>query len=271
MIEAAEIRGTIKPGDLLVEPTSGNTGIGMAMVAAVKGYKLVLVMPDSMSLERRAMLLAFGCEVVLTPGAKGPAGAIKLAAHVAKERGGIILGQFDNEDNVMVHEVTTGSEIWEDTEGKVDIFVSGVGTGGTVMGVSKFLKSKNPNVKVVAVEPQESPVLGGGKPGPHKIAGIGAGFVPGNIEMSGIDEILTVSSDDAIAMGKRLVAEEALMGGISSGAAAHVACKLANDPANAGKTIVFILPSFGERYLSTVLFSEHTEKAKALPTTPVPE
>jgi len=272
MIEMAELRGDIKPGDTLVEPTSGNTGIALAMVAAAKGYKCVMIMPETMSMERRAVLLAYGCEVILTPAAKGMGGAVKVAEKVVKDRNGYMFQQFDNPDNVLAHECSTGPELWDQTDGKIDILVSGVGTGGTLMGCANFLRKKNANIKIVAVEPVESPVLSGGKSGPHKIQGIGAGFVPANLgDKSNIDEVVQITSDDAIKMARRMVYEEGLMVGISSGAAAKVALDLAAKPENEGKRIVFILPSFGERYLSTALFAEATEKAGNLETMPVPD
>jgi len=272
MIEMAELRGDIKPGDTLVEPTSGNTGIALAMVAAAKGYKCVMVMPETMSMERRAVLLAYGCEVILTPAAKGMGGAVKVAEKVVKDRNGYMFQQFDNPDNILAHECSTGPELWDQTDGKIDILVSGVGTGGTLMGCANFLRKKNANIKIVAVEPVESPVLSGGNSGPHKIQGIGAGFVPANLgDKSNIDEVVQITSDDAIAMARRMVYEEGLMVGISSGAAAKVALDLAAKPENEGKRIVFILPSFGERYLSTALFAEATEQAGKLETMPVPD
>lgn len=256
MIEAAEQTGDIKPGDLIIEPTSGNTGIGLAWVASVKGYKLILTMPDTMSRERRSLLKALGATLVLTPGAEGMKGAIKKAEELRAENpGAIILQQFDNPANPAIHRKTTGEEIWRDTDGKVDVFVAGVGTGGTVSGVGEALKAHNPAVRIIAVEPKESAVLSGNPSGPHKIQGIGAGFEPSNFHRPAVDEIVAVAGDDAIRASRRLAAYEGLLVGISSGAAFHAALEEARKPENKGKTIVALLPDTGERYLSTVLYA----------------
>jgi len=257
MIDDAEAKGLLKEGSVIIEPTSGNTGIGLAAVAAARGYRIIIVMPETMSVERRQLMKAYGAELVLTEGAKGMKGAIAKAKELAEEiEGGFIPGQFVNPANPAAHFAATGPEIYEDTDGKVDIFVAGVGTGGTVTGVGKYLKSKNPEVKVVAVEPASSPVLSKGQAGAHKIQGIGAGFVPDVLDTAVYDEIIAVENDDAFAAGKLVGKKEGVLVGISSGAAVHAAIELAKRPENAGKNIVVLLPDTGDRYLSTPLFQD---------------
>ena len=256
MIESAEKAGVLKTGVEIIEPTSGNTGIGLAMVAAIKGYKLTLTMPETMSVERRNLLKAFGANLVLTPGANGMKGAIARAVELHEENSAsFIPQQFENAANPAIHKSTTGPEIWNDTDGKVDIFVGGVGTGGTISGVGAYLKEKNPNIKIIAVEPADSPVLSGGAPGPHKIQGIGAGFIPKNYHSSVVDEIIQVTNDNAILTSRQLAQQEGLLVGISSGAAAYAATVIALRPENKGKVIVTLLPDTGERYLSTLLYA----------------
>lgn len=256
MVEAAEKDGTLKPGATIIEPTSGNTGVGLALVAAVKGYKLILTMPETMSVERRNLVKAYGAKVELTPGKEGMNGTIKAAEKLRDSiEGAVILGQFTNPANPQKHYDTTAVELWNDTDGDIDIFVAGVGTGGTLSGIGKYLKEKNPNIKIVAVEPSTSPVLSGGKSGPHKIQGIGAGFIPQTYHAEVVDEILTVDNDDAIRTGRQLAQQEGLLVGISSGAAAFAAAELALRPENKDKKIVVLLPDTGERYLSTALYA----------------
>jgi cysteine synthase A len=260
LIDAAEEAGLIKPDTIILEPTSGNTGIALAQVAAARGYKLVLTMPETMSIERRKLLLAYGAELVLTPGPDGMPGAIAKAEELAKtDQRYFVPQQFENPANAAIHRKTTAEEIWRDTDGKIDIFVSGVGTGGTITGVAQVIKERKPSVQIVAVEPAASPVLSGGKKGPHPIQGIGAGFIPPVLDLDLVDEIITVGNDDSVNLARRLAREEGLLVGISSGAATVAALQVARRPENAGKLIVVILPDFGERYLSTPLFDDVAE------------
>ena len=257
MVEDAERKGILKPGATIIEPTSGNTGIGLASVAAAKGYRTILTLPDTMSVERRNLLKAYGAQLVLTEGAKGMKGAIARAEELRQEiPGAVILGQFDNAANPAAHAAATGPEIWEDTDGRVDIFVAGVGTGGTITGIGTYLKSKNPRVQIVAVQPSDSPVLSGGKPGPHKLQGIGAGFVPSILNTQVYDEIFTVTTEQAFSTGREIARREGVLVGITSGAALYAASQLALRPQNKGKTIVALLPDSGDRYLSTAMFAE---------------
>lgn len=256
IIDAAEAAGALQPGGTIVEATSGNTGIALAMVGAARGYEVVLTMPETMSLERRALLRAYGAELILTPGPLGMKGAVTKADEIAAERGAVLARQFANPANVDIHRRTTAEEIWSDTEGNVDIVVAGVGTGGTISGVGQILKERKPEIQMVAVEPEESPILSGGDPGPHKIQGIGANFIPEILDRGVIDEVLPRNIDQAVDFARRAAREEGLLVGISSGAALSAATEIANRPENAGKTIVVVIPSFGERYLSTVLFEE---------------
>ncbi|MEY4458608.1 MAG: hypothetical protein RIS25_1201 [Actinomycetota bacterium] len=254
IVDAAEESGALKPGGTIVEATSGNTGIALAMVGAARGYNVVLTMPETMSIERRALLRGFGAELILTPGPEGMKGAVARAEQIAAERGAVLARQFENEANAAIHRATTGPEIWNDTDGAVDIFVAGVGTGGTVSGTGQFLKSQKPGIQVIAVEPEESPILNGGAPGPHKIQGIGANFVPDVLDREIYDEVIDVNIAQAVEVARRLSTEEGILAGISSGATVKAALDVAKRPENAGKTIVVIVASNGERYLSTVLF-----------------
>ena len=256
IVDAAEKSGELKPGGTIVEATSGNTGIALAMVGAARGYNVVLAMPETMSQERKALLKAYGAELVLTPGSEGMKGAVARAEAIAKERGGVLARQFANEANPAIHRATTAEEIWKDTDGQVDIVVAGIGTGGTITGVGQVLKERKPDVKIVAVEPEESAILTGGQPGPHKIQGIGANFIPEILDRNIYDEVIDVNADTAVEWARRAAKEEGLLVGISSGAALAAANQVATRPENAGKTIVVIIPSFGERYLSTILFSD---------------
>ena len=259
IIDAAEASGQLKPGGTIVEATSGNTGIALAMVGAARGYKVVLTMPETMSIERRALLRAFGAELILTPGSGGMSGAVAKANEIGAERGAVMARQFANEANPAIHRATTAQEIWDDTDGQVDVFVAGIGTGGTITGVGQMLKEKKPGVQVIAVEPAESPILNGGQPGPHKIQGLGANFVPDILDTTVYDEVFDVNAADSVVWARRAAAEEGLLVGLSSGAAIKAAVTVAQRPENAGKTVVVIIPSFGERYLSTILYSDLME------------
>jgi cysteine synthase A len=256
IVDAAERSGELKPGGTIVEATSGNTGIALAMVGAARGYSVVLTMPETMSKERKMLLAAYGAELILTPGSEGMKGAVSKSEEIAAERGGILARQFANEANPQIHRETTAEEIWKDTDGTVDIFIAGIGTGGTITGVGQVLKARNPQIQVIAVEPEESAILNGGAPGPHKIQGLGANFVPEILDREVYDEVIDINAETAVEWARRAAKEEGLLVGISSGAALAAADRVARRPENAGKTIVVIIPSFGERYLSTILFSD---------------